>query len=423
MNLLRRIFFYLLLASIPIQLGKHFWPNDAFVNGIRVDYISPTLYLSDIFFVILFLLSFRQIIRVIVSSKIIIYTFAVLIIAGIFSSNQFQSFMGTLKFFEFLCLAIFCREYFRKQDIPNIIFIFTLGGIVESIILLFQFLTQSSIGGAFYYLGERTFSASTPGISLFSFGQSLILRPYGTFPHPNVASFYLLTGFGLLLFTLKFKKNLNEILKSAALLSLVIGLILTFSRVSIILVFVITLLRLLTLGKTVSKKKIFSMFWGSALFGGLIFLALFDRFESQLLRDLNFRFDLIKICYSIFVSYPIFGIGLNNFFFYEIVFQKEVTPILLQPVHNIYLYWIVQTGILGLVSLLALLIRVYRLFKTFIKYNIRKNSFYLSVFILVGSAFVIGIVDHYPLTLQQGQLLSAILIGLLFSKELRNFKI
>ena len=38
----------LFLLLIPTQLGKHFWPDWSSVLGIRIDYLSPTLYLVDI---------------------------------------------------------------------------------------------------------------------------------------------------------------------------------------------------------------------------------------------------------------------------------------------------------------------------------------------------------------------------------------
>ena len=47
-NNLHRWLFYLLLLLIPTQLGYHFWPDFAFVNGIRVDYLAPTIYLTDL---------------------------------------------------------------------------------------------------------------------------------------------------------------------------------------------------------------------------------------------------------------------------------------------------------------------------------------------------------------------------------------
>ncbi|MEK9143704.1 MAG: hypothetical protein AAB481_03685 [Patescibacteria group bacterium] len=44
-------FFWILLLFLPTQLGFHFWPDWAGVLGRRVDYLAPTVYLTDILIV------------------------------------------------------------------------------------------------------------------------------------------------------------------------------------------------------------------------------------------------------------------------------------------------------------------------------------------------------------------------------------
>src|SRR5687767_12118252 len=47
--------FFSFLLFLPTQLGIHFWPDFSSIFGIRVDYLSPTIYLTDllVFFLIL----------------------------------------------------------------------------------------------------------------------------------------------------------------------------------------------------------------------------------------------------------------------------------------------------------------------------------------------------------------------------------
>ncbi len=53
---IHKILFLILLAFLPVQLGRHFWPKWSYVMGLRIDYLSPTIYLTDILvFLILFL--------------------------------------------------------------------------------------------------------------------------------------------------------------------------------------------------------------------------------------------------------------------------------------------------------------------------------------------------------------------------------
>ena len=49
-----RFLFYSIAVFLPTQLGKHFWPSFSFVEGIRIDYLSPTLYLTDLLILLLF---------------------------------------------------------------------------------------------------------------------------------------------------------------------------------------------------------------------------------------------------------------------------------------------------------------------------------------------------------------------------------
>src|SRR5687767_1088681 len=49
------LLYTLLLLFLPTQLGKHFWPEYSLLSGFRVDYLSPTLYLTDMLVLLLFL--------------------------------------------------------------------------------------------------------------------------------------------------------------------------------------------------------------------------------------------------------------------------------------------------------------------------------------------------------------------------------
>lgn len=53
------IFLIGFLVLIPTQLGKHFWPDWSFVMGVRSDYLSPVLYLTDLFWILLVIFNFK----------------------------------------------------------------------------------------------------------------------------------------------------------------------------------------------------------------------------------------------------------------------------------------------------------------------------------------------------------------------------
>ncbi len=409
MSRFQRIAFFSLLATLPIQLGKHFWPYFSFVQGIRIDYLSPTLYISDICFIFLFVVSFRSLrarFAKLFLSKLGVFFIISLIGSIYFATNIYAAIFGTIKLLEFIYIGLFVSQCFKRKDIDSVLFIFILGALVETVIIFFQFVSQHSLGGLFYFLGERTFNSSTPGIATFQIAGVDILRAYGTFPHPNVVAFFLLFVFVWLLFSTEFRRAISRYIKIIALIAIGIGIFLTFSRIVILLLIGILLFKI----KPRGVRSILAILLG--LF--IICILLFQRFEVTLIRDLILRMELIEIALKVFFTNLIFGTGLNNFFYSEILYQKTLSPILLQPVHNIYLYWISQTGIMGLIVLIYFTKKL--IFSLRKSLSTKKSEyFYWFVSIIVVCVGICGIFDHYFLSLQQGQLLAAIMVGLCFS--------
>ena len=107
------------------------------------------------------------------------------------------------------------------------------------------------------------------------------------------------------------------------------------------------------------------------------------------------RQQLNAAAFTLWQQSPLVGIGLGNF----LVQLPEVLPsrqiYFLQPVHNIYLLVLAETGIIGCVAFLLL-----------VKRSIKKFNVSLIALLLLG------LVDHYPLTLQQGQLLFTLVLSL-----------
>ncbi len=120
-------------------------------------------------------------------------------------------------------------------------------------------------------------------------------------------------------------------------------------------------------------------------------------------ESLSRRYQLNLAAIQIWADHPLFGIGLNQFTaslpHYT---QIEASTRFLQPVHNIYLLILSETGLIGLVILTAIFWKLF---------SIQRLAFSIPVIILL----IIGLVDHYPLTLQTGQLLAVLSIGLFLS--------
>src|SRR3990167_5592136 len=54
---IERFLFYSLIILLPTQLAYHFWPDWSFIFGIRVDYLAPAIYLTDVLVVLLLVIS------------------------------------------------------------------------------------------------------------------------------------------------------------------------------------------------------------------------------------------------------------------------------------------------------------------------------------------------------------------------------
>ena len=109
-------------------------------------------------------------------------------------------------------------------------------------------------------------------------------------------------------------------------------------------------------------------------------------------------------------AHPVFGVGLNNFLVNLPEFQKTHNSVFsLQPVHNIYLLVLAETGIIGFGAFMWLL------FKTYYKVKSQKlkvkSSIQNSKVLILSIVLILGLFDHYFLTLQQGQLLLAFVLG------------
>ncbi|KKT46561.1 MAG: hypothetical protein UW35_C0012G0034, partial [Candidatus Collierbacteria bacterium GW2011_GWF2_44_15] len=142
----------------------------------------------------------------------------------------------------------------------------------------------------------------------------LLLRPYATFSHPNSLAGFLLIS----LFILRLKSS-SELAKIISF----VGIVLSFSKTAI----VTTVLYLLGFFK---KNRLLLVLTLPLL----IFLIkpLIDSSES-----LSNRFYLLSPTLNIIWQYPLFGVGLGGFFsaLVNVLPENQITPSLIQPVHNI----------------------------------------------------------------------------------------
>ncbi len=399
----RKILFLLVLAAVPIQLGKFFFPNYSYVLGIPIDYRAQNLYLSDII-VLAYLLT--SIVTLSLSKKKLksnfgkfckersFYLFSLclflsylLVNSLFFSISKYASLYFFAKSLEFGLLSIFAAYDFSeiklKPLIPQVI---TFSIIWQSSIALLQFLNQRSLG--FWILGERSFNITTPDIAHFEVFGYQLLRPYGTFSHPNVLGAFLVIYTLILIST---RPNKTTLFISPA------TTVLTFSKGAI--------LTLLTASIIISKNlKDFTL---KIILLGVIALMLARIASTTQVASVAERLTLIKAALDISLKNLIFGIGSNNFILE--LSKLDLTSIsqirLLQPVHNVFLLVLVENGLVGLFLFATMLFAVSQKAQTK-----EKTAIFIAILIFAT-------IDHFLWTLQQGLLIFWLSLSFILSSQ------
>jgi O-antigen ligase len=419
---LEEIIFYLLILLLPTQLGLHFWPSSSYVYGLRIDYLSPTIYCTDLLIALLLL---TLLTRSFLLKKLFkkgsyrkrawIFVWLFVLICGIvISKSPSVGIYGLIKIAELVFFGSYCSFVFPvKNMLKNTIRLLSIGVIYEGALAIAQSLSKSSLNGPLYFLGERSFNGQTPGIANASLAGQLILRPYATFSHPNMLAAFLLISMSFILFFI-FKETPKKS-KGIYLIALAIGsfaLALTMSRVAILLY---SFLIITIVVKKYYKQTILLLL--AILLVVIIFSPIKYRFINLSLSDLSVvqRQELMSASLLMFKNNPILGVGVNNFLINLPLYEKLNEGFYLQPVHNIYLLVLSQTGIIGAIFF------TWFLGKTFYFFKKQKNNSNIifaktTIFIIV---LALGFFDHYFLTLQQGQLLAALAFGFLWTDTRR----
>ncbi len=415
------------MLFLPTELGKHFWPNSAFVFGLRLDYLSPTLYLTDIFIILIFLFNLQRLVIFFKGvNKNYLIAFALLLLGlmvGVVASrNPLAGGYGIIKFLEYSFLTIFVISNFKSFNKQLIFYCFLIGVIFESLLAFWQYFNQGSINGIFYYFGERAFNAQTPGIANASINGQLFLRPYATFSHPNILAAFLLMAMLYLLFFFKSQKQ-----TALLVIGVVLGtacLVLTLSRTAIFLwgLYLIILFGITVVKKYKNRVTNPQLLLGLALTLLLLICLYFvfqnsfilQRFSLTKLSDESLveRTELMNQSFKMFSQNPVFGVGVNNFFNNLSFSNSQLVILLIQPVHNIFLLVLSETGIVGLGFFVYLL---YKCLQELILKIKQPGNRYL--WMLFFSVIFLGSFDHYFLTLQQGQLLMSLSIGIILARK------
>lgn len=410
---------FLVMLLIPTQLGKHFWPNWSLVKGIRIDYLSPTLYLIDIGWIILFLgwlrrTNIRGLIKKVLNFENLVW-FLFIVINILVAVNKPTAVYRWLRLGQWWWMFKYVWNN-RKSVNQFLKLVIPVWIVTESILGLSQVIKGGSLQGFWWWLGERRFDFTTIGIAQISVWGEGLVRAYGTFSHPNSLAGFILIS--LSWWVNKYsptddkirpqKNTLKKIWWWVVVWCGVLAIVLSGSRT----VWLLTLILLVLIyTKFFKEKDSLKTKWGYliVIVGVMILTASIVNVNYRIsdfvggwdIDGWNKRMELNLAAIRMWKSNLMVGVGAGNFIPNLDKYNSGGYFNWLQPVHNVFLLIGSEIGVLGLLAVSWKLI-------VNLKRKRNNNNWWW-----LGLVIISGMTDHYWLTLPQNTWLLAIMLGIL----------
>ncbi len=444
--------FYILLALLPFN-ARHILNFQQINNleGFR-EHLTWSIYFFDIVFAILLIIYSVNLISNLLRNKLsnnklvikntLFYFILIVILSCLFAINKDIAFHSSAYLIGAILFFLIAKNLFKNKKVfLNSILIIFLSGVFQSIIAIFQFISQKSVG--LYFMGESHLSPHFLGVAKLEISGEKFIRAYGTFPHPNLLGAFLILALICGLWLLKnniyrssychpspchprqqsgdlgFPKS--KLLTTFGNFFILIGIFLTFSRSVWLTTFLIILNLLIVnrkkIAETFSKlpplKKIFSVVLLVLITFFILSITLPRLHLKNCLNDQSYNLRKIynQTALKIIHENPILGVGSGNF---TLALQKKVgtrlitslRPWEIQPVHNLYLLIASEIGLIGLMIFIFFILKLFSIFPFYSTTNRRKTGVQHNLFAFLFLAYLfLGFFDHYFWTLPQGQML------------------
>jgi len=420
LNLSKKLF-YLIIFLLPLNLGKHFIFNSSYVGGLLVDYLIPTLYIQDILIIILVGTWLFEYLKNPKSESYLfknsffdknlsvfyffIFSLFLTVLISPYLNISFFAFLRTFLYFIFFLYTYLNFDF--EKEFGFLIKILSSSFFLVSILGIAQFLKQSSVFNNYLFFGEQPYSLSVRGIRLENLLGFTVVPSYGLFRHPNVFG-----GLLSILLVWVFSKLQTSKIYYLYFITLIIALCCTFSLFSYAS-FVLGILTYLYLSsKTfvgvplfvdLVKRKYLIFLLSCCFILSIIFP--YIPLTGPLLDNLSFtrRSNLIVGSFELLLTNFSYGVGFNAFTVFIDPYIKNLnmgTIRFLQPVHNIFVLILTESGVVSFMFLLFIFTST--LFKV-------KN---IVLFVSLSQLLFLSCFDHYFWTIHQSNLFFWLLLGL-----------
>lgn len=323
------------------------------------------------------------------------------------------------------------------KTIRDIILPLGWGIALQGVVALTQYFTNHSLG--LKLLGESILDPLQSGIPLVFVEGERQLRAHGSLPHANVLGGYLAVGLVMISSWLyAVRRRLVHYLVWGVFVIGSCGLIVSLSR-GAWLAFGLSIL-LLSVWAAIRRPKKFR----AALMPGLIIMMVVAALIISQYQAVASRFDLSQPIEQgsiisrlqqfnefkdVYLKYPIMGVGLGQY----IPYLERLDETTLgwhyredlggwvynpgregggyEPVHNMFLLILAELGAIGLFIFMLIVVGAIYLICKLIRDRVALVG--VTALLALISILILGMVDHYIWTLQQGRLLFFVVLALI----------
>jgi len=399
-EVINQVAFYALVAALPLNLGYHFMLKQAYVRGLLIDYLLPTLYIQDILAVILVLSNLDILKKNLgkIDKYLVWFLFAVFL--SVLSSVHLVSSAAAYGRLALYILVMLCIKYKYKQAdiLGTVVNIFSLLVVLLSLLAFLQWYGQGSVFDNYLFFGEQPYSVATPGINIESFLGEAKVPAYGTFRHPNVFGGIL----SILLIWLLFSAKERGLSKMALVLG-TIALVFTLSFFAWTSFLLGLIFYFMFRSKNRFKYHTVLVITGLAVLLAVLlpYIPRVGEFAEK--PSYYRRANLLYNSYRVVSTRPLFGVGYGVSSAYMDKFYPPAKDArFAQPPHNIFVLLLAESGCF------ALLFFTLFIFKS-LKSAVRNPMLFISL----AQAVFLGMFDHYFFTIHQTQLLFWVILGFL----------
>ncbi len=273
------------------------------------------------------------------------------------------------------------------------------GGLVQALFAISQFFTQNIFANK--WLGMANHNPGELGTAVIEFGDQRWLRAYGVFGWPNALGIYLaaIFLFGIILI-LSSKSKRDQLYILLGQIIILVGLFFSFARGA--------WLALAISGLVIIWKNYKNIFlWQQLAIYGLVAIILVFTFKPLLFSRFNLQNRLEQRSISereqqwqdfkvVFSNHQFLGVG-PGAYTYGLYQQQLYHGYDFQPVHNIYLLFLGEWGLLGAAIFLSGLSFVYK----------KINFLFPPLFCVLLAGFF----DHWSLSMFTGIAFLGILVA------------